>query len=147
MRHPFTPASALALALKLSAGSLALAAFAPAMAEPLNHYNIQAGPLAEVLSRYARESGVSISFETRQLASQNSNGLTGDYGVDEGFAALLRGHGLQAAAAAATRFVESAAHATWQGGGEARFGLWLEPQLHMLAHIATPSSFESGFMP
>ncbi len=96
MRPPFTPASALVLALKLSAGSLALAAFAPAMAEPLNHYNIQAGSLAEVLSRYARESGVSISFETRQLASQNSNGLTGDYGVDEGFAALLRGHGLQA---------------------------------------------------
>ena len=91
MRHPFTPASALALALKLSAGSLALAAFAPAMAEPLNHYNIQAGPLAEVLSRYARESGVSISFETRQLASQNSNGLTGDYGVDEGFGKPARG--------------------------------------------------------
>ena len=95
-RSPFTPSSALALALKFSAASMALTTMTQVCAGQLNHYDIQAGPLADVLSRYARESGVSISFETRQLASQSSNGLRGDYGVDEGFAALLRGHGLQA---------------------------------------------------
>ena len=95
-RPLFIPVSALTLALKLSVGSLALVAFAPAMAAQLNHYDIQGGPLADVLSRYARESGVSISFETRQLANQTSSGLKGDFGVDEGFAALLRGQGLQA---------------------------------------------------
>jgi len=92
-RCSFTLPSARALALALSAISVPLT---PLMAAPLNHYDIQGGSLADVLSRYARASGVAISFETRQLANQTSSGLRGEYGVDEGFAALLRGHGLQA---------------------------------------------------
>lgn len=41
--------------------------------------------------------------------------------------------GLQGAAQTASRFVEAAAWATWQGGGDARAGVWFEPFLHLLS--------------
>lgn len=46
---------------------------------------------------------------------------------------LVQGVGLQTAAETATKFVQTAAVATFDGGGEARHGLWLEPYLWMLA--------------
>lgn len=46
---------------------------------------------------------------------------------------LLRGLSLEDAARKASRFVEEAAARTYQGGGEARHGLWMEPLLPTLA--------------
>lgn len=88
-------ALALTIHLGMISGSLLIAQ--PLMAQAqVKHYAIPAGPLGDVLSRYAREAGVDISFATAQVASLKSPGLQGDFGVDEGFSALLRGHALRA---------------------------------------------------
>ena len=94
---PFTPSHALALAVHLALGALPV--LAPTLAhaqQQVQRYDIPAGALGDVLSRYARESGVAISFNAAQVASLPSAGLHGSYGVQEGFAALLHGHALQA---------------------------------------------------
>ncbi|WP_043229273.1 TonB-dependent receptor [Pseudomonas sp. CF161] len=59
-------------------------------------FDIAAGNLTEVLSRFASAAGAAISFDARQTEGRRSAGLKGDYGVDEGFARILSGSGLQA---------------------------------------------------
>ena len=59
-------------------------------------YDIPAGPLGGVLSRFAGDAGVVLSFDATLLAGLNSPGLSGEYGVEEGFAELLRGSGYAA---------------------------------------------------
>ena len=89
--------TALTLALSIAFTGLPLLAAQPALAEQqVKRYDIPAGPLGEVLSRYARESGVAISFDATQVAQLHSPGLQGNYGVGEGFVALLHGNDLQA---------------------------------------------------
>ncbi len=58
---------------------------------------------------------------------------TGDSFTAAVLGLLLRGLSLEDAARRATRFVEAAAHATYEAGAPARDGLWLEPFLPMLA--------------
>ncbi|WZB75790.1 TonB-dependent receptor [Achromobacter insuavis] len=86
------------LGLRLALASLACAAIAPAQAQQQSRqqYDIPAGPLMDALSRYAQESGVVLSLMADQVANLQSRGLHGSYGVDEGFAALLSGTGLDA---------------------------------------------------
>ncbi len=62
----------------------------------IQHFDIAAGELTEVLSRYASAAGAAISFDARQTAGLRSAGLKGDYGVQEGFARILGGSGWQA---------------------------------------------------
>jgi len=79
----------------LGASPVALAQ--PAASEQsMRHYEIPAGPLSSALSLYAGEAGVMLSVDGSLLEGRQSNGLNGQYGVDEGFAALLQGSGLQA---------------------------------------------------
>lgn len=61
----------------------------------VRHFDIAAGELTEVLSRYASAAGAAISFDARQTAGLRSAGLQGDYGVQEGFARILAGSGWQ----------------------------------------------------
>lgn len=85
---------------------VALAAFGlgalptPAIAQPatasVRHYALPGGPLGEVLTAYARQAGVLLSFDTRMVAGLNSAGLQGSYTVAAGFDAILQGSGLQA---------------------------------------------------
>ncbi|MBV7534937.1 TonB-dependent siderophore receptor [Duganella sp. sic0402] len=56
-------------------------------------FDIPAGPLGEALNRFAQQSGVAIVVEANQVQGLLSPGLTGSYGVDEGFNTLLRGSG------------------------------------------------------
>ncbi|MBV6288619.1 TonB-dependent siderophore receptor [Pseudomonas aegrilactucae] len=94
---PFKPCRALALAVHFALGALPVLAPAAAYAQQqMQRYDIPAGALGDALSRYARESGVAISFNAAQVANMASAGLQGSYAVPEGFAALLRGHALQA---------------------------------------------------
>lgn len=58
-------------------------------------YAIGAGPLGAVLSRFASESGVVLSFDARLTQDLHSPGLQGSYGIEQGFAQLLRGNALQ----------------------------------------------------
>jgi len=102
---PFIPNRSRALALGIRAALLCLplASVVPgaAMAQSatqqvVRSYDIPAGPLSSALSRFAGEAGVLLSVDGSLLQGLDSNGLQGQYGVDDGFAALLQGSGLQA---------------------------------------------------
>lgn len=91
------------LTLALQAATLALAAATalPVMAqvtEPAasikKSYNIPAGPLGRALSTFAMEAGVLLSFDPALAANKQTQGLRGEYGVQDGFSVLLAGSGL-----------------------------------------------------
>ncbi|UOD28899.1 TonB-dependent siderophore receptor [Massilia violaceinigra] len=56
-------------------------------------YSIAAGPLADALNRYAQLAGVAIAVDAARVRGVRSEGLSGSYGVEQGFAVLLRGTG------------------------------------------------------
>lgn len=91
----------LALAIQLTfATLLGSAVLIPALAhaaeQTQNRYDIDAGPLAEVLNRFAQQAGVPLVFQPQSLAGRQSPGLHGQYSVDGGFASLLQGSGFAA---------------------------------------------------
>ncbi|MGX9555180.1 TonB-dependent siderophore receptor [Pseudomonas sp. CFBP 5750] len=59
-------------------------------------YDIGAGSLVDVLTRFSSAAGVALSFDARQLEDLQSPGLRGSFGVADGFARILGGSGLQA---------------------------------------------------
>lgn len=63
--------------------------------EAQRSYAIAAGPLGAVLSRFASESGVVLSFDARLTENKHSPGLQGSYNLEQGFAQLLQGNDLQ----------------------------------------------------
>lgn len=91
-----------ALLMGLSLGGLALSSV-PAMAKTIEQgtqarhkFSVSAGPLAQVLAEFARAAGVDLKPDVALLQGKTSPGLSGSYSVEEGFAELLRGQGLQA---------------------------------------------------
>ena len=78
----------------IAVAPMALAQSAQQLA--VRSYDIPAGSLSSALSRFAGEAGVMLSVDGRLLGNRQSSGLRGQYGVEEGFDALLRGSGLQA---------------------------------------------------
>lgn len=94
-------------ALILGGGALALS---PGQAwsqgaSAAQQYAVAAGPLATALTEFAAASGVMISFDPAQTQGLSSSGLTGRYTVQEGFARLLGGTGLQAVEQGAGAYV------------------------------------------
>ncbi|TDF80809.1 TonB-dependent receptor [Pseudomonas sp. H9] len=92
--------TALALTVHLSFGT-AIAWPGVAFAEQVSSsqtraYTIAAGTLTETLSQFASRSGVALSFDGASTQGLRSPGLQGTYSVDQGFAVLLAGSGLQA---------------------------------------------------
>jgi iron complex outermembrane receptor protein len=90
-----------------AAGRIALSALvgAPALAAPRavhaqeaesRSYDIPAGTLEDVLSRFGREAGIMLSFRPDITAGRHSEGLRGSYSVQGGLAALLGGTGIEA---------------------------------------------------
>ncbi|WP_252091620.1 TonB-dependent siderophore receptor [Pseudomonas sp. MWU13-3659] len=74
-----------------------LAAHSPAQQQQAaKAFDIPPGSLAEVLSRFASAAGAAISFDAQQVAGLKSPGLHGQFGINEGFARILLGSGLQA---------------------------------------------------
>ncbi|MBT0571330.1 TonB-dependent receptor [Curvibacter sp. CHRR-16] len=59
-------------------------------------YAIPAGPLLQVLMRFAAEADINLSFDAELLANKQSTGLQGRYKTYEGLSTLLHGHGLRA---------------------------------------------------
>lgn len=80
-------------ALSLNAGAQ-VPGSAPASA--VQTHALAAGPLTEVLNRFAASAGVVLSFDAAQLKGLQSKGLQGRYKLAEGFAALLAGSGFEA---------------------------------------------------
>jgi len=87
-------AAVLPLALAAAFATLPPAAIAQAPAATAGHYSIPPGPLAEALNRFAQQSGAALAVDTARVRGLQSPGLQGRYGVEDGFAALLRGTGL-----------------------------------------------------
>ena len=59
-------------------------------------YHIAPGTLEDALNQFGRESGALISFGSSVTQGLRSPGLEGQYDVQQGLQALLRGSGLQA---------------------------------------------------
>lgn len=58
-------------------------------------YAVSAGSLGVALTRFATQSGVSLSVSPELVNGRSSAGLSGSYSVEEGFAQLLQGSGLR----------------------------------------------------
>ena len=58
-------------------------------------YQVPAGSLSAALTRFAGLAGVNLSVDPALVSGRNSAGLSGEYGVEEGFSRLLQGSGLQ----------------------------------------------------
>lgn len=68
-------------------------------------YDIEPGPLAQVLNRFAQEAGVLLSFDAAAVQGRQSSGVKGSFAVDEGFRQVLAGSGLEAGATGLDRYV------------------------------------------
>ena len=93
--------SALALNLAMAGSLLAAMGAAPAaqaqtVNTPARRYDIPAGPLNMTLNRYAQEAGVPLSAPGALTQGKTGPGLSGEATVEQGFARLLQGQGLQA---------------------------------------------------
>ncbi|MGN7743455.1 TonB-dependent siderophore receptor [Pseudomonas sp. 22526] len=74
-----------------------LAQAAETGAASLSHsYNIPGGALSDVLNRFAREAGITLSMTPAQLQGRQSSGLKGEYSTDQALGQLLNGSGLEA---------------------------------------------------
>lgn len=69
---------------------------ASAQAERLITFSIPAGSLDQALNNFAATAGVMLAIDGAKTRGINNAGLSGQYTVDAGFAALLAGTGLQA---------------------------------------------------
>ena len=58
-------------------------------------YQVPAGSLTAALTRFAGLAGVNLSVDPALVSGRSSSGLSGEFGVEEGFARLLQGSGLQ----------------------------------------------------
>ncbi|WP_369989561.1 TonB-dependent siderophore receptor [Pseudomonas xanthosomatis] len=98
LRHPLSRAiQAAALGLLVGSHTLpALAQTAPAgQHSPVQQWNIPAGPLAPALDRFAREAGISLSYEAASVAGRTTRGVSGALDTPTALAALLQGNDLQ----------------------------------------------------
>jgi len=58
-------------------------------------YEVPAGSLGAALTRFAGLAGINLSIDPALVSGRSSAGLSGQYGVEEGFTRLLQGSGLQ----------------------------------------------------
>ena len=76
-----------------------------AQAQGRQHYAIAAGPLSQVLPRFANEAGVDVSADAALTSGVHSPGVSGEHTVESGFAAALQGTGLEVVSQGAGRFI------------------------------------------
>jgi len=89
-------AALLAAGILLPASAMAAEGSEAVRNQPAKTYTIAAAPLADVLNRFAAESGVVLVFDAGLLGGAQSKGLQGKYDVPGGFQALLGGTGYDA---------------------------------------------------
>lgn len=103
--QPFSAARPLALAIHLAVfgGIFALSSWSPAAlaqqgaaTQTSRSYDIPAGPLSTVLTRFSSEAGIYLIGAGAAAEGKPSAGLKGRYSIHDGFAALLAGTGLEA---------------------------------------------------
>ncbi|WP_437880036.1 TonB-dependent siderophore receptor [Pseudomonas sp. LRF_L74] len=84
-----------AMCLGLLLGFAPLTGLVASASAAEREYNIPASDLGQALSRFASQAGVSVSMDPALVNGLRSPGLSGAYSVDDGFARLLQGSGLQ----------------------------------------------------
>lgn len=65
------------------------------LSQKSRQYNISAGDLTKALNQYAQKAGVPLVFDPGLTQGKTSQGLNGQYGLNEGFSALLQGTDLE----------------------------------------------------
>jgi len=65
---------------------------------PAKSYNIPSSNLGKALATYSAQAGVVLVFDPILTDGKTSDGLQGNYGLGEGFAAVLKGSGLEVVA-------------------------------------------------
>ncbi|MFT3721273.1 TonB-dependent siderophore receptor [Pseudorhodoferax sp.] len=156
MHTPASPRPARAAATCLLAATMALATAARA-AEPApapgqgaaRAYQIEAGPLAAVLGRFAAAAGVALSFDPASTQGLRSGGLQGSHTVGTGFAAILAGTGLEAVEGGPGEFVvrkaAAATVAVQQASGAEAAAL---PAVRVVARAApVPADADDRYQP
>ncbi|AYF49845.1 TonB-dependent receptor [Pseudomonas fluorescens] len=89
------PLLKLSLMLSLSASPLFVPVSYAEDTAARRGYQVPAGSLSAALTRFAGLSGVNLSVDPALVSGRSSSGLSGEYAVEEGFARLLQGSGLQ----------------------------------------------------
>ncbi|MGE8150286.1 TonB-dependent siderophore receptor [Pseudomonas vancouverensis] len=85
----------LSLALTAATSPVALAAVPAQLdATATRSYNIAPGPLGTILSKFAVEAGIALSFQPSLTDGLTSAGLSGSYTIQEAASKLLAGSGL-----------------------------------------------------
>lgn len=96
-RHPLNRALHGAI-LGLIVSSYALPSLAQSSSAEHNQvrqWNIAAGPLAPALDRFARDAGISLSFDAAGVANRTTPGLNGTFDTATALSSLLQGSDLQ----------------------------------------------------
>lgn len=87
----------LTLALQLGLPLALSLTIPPAQAQThVQRYDLPAGPLGESLNRLASQAGIALSFDANRVRDLRAPALQGSYSLDEAFAHLLEGSGLEA---------------------------------------------------
>lgn len=106
---------AMVLRATLTAGAVLaspLPIAAVASDEILRHFTVPAGPLDDALSRFARQAGVTVSFDSTQVSGRQTRGVQGEFGLGAALDRLLAGTGLAARAEAEGYVLVAAPEAT-----------------------------------
>jgi iron complex outermembrane receptor protein len=74
--------------------SIAIAEETTAAATQSRQYNVPAGSLSSVLSEFAGQAGILLSSDAQLTAGKNSQGLTGQYSVQQALGQLLENTGI-----------------------------------------------------
>ncbi|MDT3723114.1 TonB-dependent siderophore receptor [Pseudomonas oryzihabitans] len=114
----------------LAGSGLSLLPLSATAATGVRDYQISAGPLSNVLARFAATAGVQLVFDPTLLTGRTSPGLQGRFTLDQGFERLLRGSGYrwsergagiyaleEGSADAALAMPETTIQASAEGGG------------------------------
>ncbi|WP_343498595.1 TonB-dependent siderophore receptor [Achromobacter denitrificans] len=127
LSHPGTGGRAfvamLLLAFAALIGQAARAQDGPAPRDSASlRYDVPAGPLVTVLQRIASQAGVMLVFEPTLTRGLESDGLNGRYTVEQAFAQVLGGYGLEA-------YQDSPASFRVRSAGATPTALWMSPTL------------------
>lgn len=97
-RHPLNRALHGAI-LGLIVSSYALPSLAQSSSadqhNQVRQWNIAAGPLAPALDRFARDAGISLSFDASSVANRTTQGVNGTFDTATALSSLLQGSELQ----------------------------------------------------
>ena len=106
------------LPLRAALMAAALVAAAPqvqAQSAPISavrsSYQVAPGPLADALTDFASQAGVTVQFKPALAEGRRSLGLSGEYSISEAFSRLLQGSGVNANERGSRVYVLSAAPA------------------------------------